>query len=127
MIQANVAGKHLSFAVCLKDTLEIIADCGIGFETKHARGELGYWCGQPYRGQGFMKEATRALIEYVFSNMDLHRVQACHFPSNPASGRILLAIGMQYEGLLRGYVQKNGLPQDVIYYSILRSDVMNVQ
>jgi [ribosomal protein S5]-alanine N-acetyltransferase len=104
-------GKHYSFAVCSRESLEVIADCSISFEERHRRGEMGYWCGAPFRGRGFMTEAARALLMFGFGQLGLHRVQASHFPRNPASARILKKIGMRHEGVLRGYVQKTIEPK----------------
>jgi [ribosomal protein S5]-alanine N-acetyltransferase len=123
MIASFTERKNFSFAVMRKDTAEVIADCGISFDERHKRGEMGYWCGAAYRGHGFMTESARAVMQFGFEQLGLHRVQASHFPRNPASARILEKIGMQREGLLRGYVQKNGQAEDVIYYAALKSDL----
>jgi [ribosomal protein S5]-alanine N-acetyltransferase len=123
MIASLQERKHFSFAVVLKSTSEVIADCSISFDERHRRGEMGYWCGAAYRGHGFMTEAARAVMQFGFEQLGLHRVQASHFPRNPASARILEKIGMRREGLLREYVQKNGQAEDVIYYAALKSDL----
>ena len=119
---ATVQGMGYSFAVCLRDSLEVIGDCGIHLEPRHRRGELGYWCAAAFRGNGYMIEAARAVMEFGFETLGLHRVQASHFPRNPASGRILERIGMKREGLMRGYYIKNGVPEDLIYFAALHSD-----
>jgi RimJ/RimL family protein N-acetyltransferase len=41
---------------------------------------------------------------------------------NPAAGRVLLASGMQWEGLLRQRVRKWGVYEDVVLYAIVRDD-----
>ncbi len=121
-IDAFQSAKHYSFAVCLRDSQEVIGDCGITPDERHKRGEMGYWCGAPHRGQGFMTEAARAVLIFGFEQLGVHRVQASYFPRDPASARILEKIGMQREGLIRGYVRKNDRPEDVIYYAALASD-----
>jgi [ribosomal protein S5]-alanine N-acetyltransferase len=121
-VSALEAGAGYNFAVCLRDSLEVIGDCGLFLEPRHRRAELGYWCGAAYRGHGYTTEAARAVMRFGFDRLALHRIQAGHFPRNPASGRLLEKIGMQREGLLRGYVVKDGVPEDVIYYAALASD-----
>lgn len=111
-----------SFAVILRETGEIIAEASIGLELKRARGELGYMCARDWRGRGIVPEAVRALNAWAFTNLELNRIQACHFPRNPASGRVLEKAGLQREGVLRGYLLKNGVSEDVIMYGITRAD-----
>jgi [ribosomal protein S5]-alanine N-acetyltransferase len=111
-----------SFAVTWFETNEIIAEVSIGLELKRARGELGYMCDRNWRGQGIVPEAVKALIAWSFTTLELNRIQACHFPRNPASGRVLKKAGFQREGMLRGYILKNGVSEDVIMYGITQAD-----
>ena len=121
-LESNRAATGYSFAVCLRDSLEVIGECSITIEARHQRAELGYWCGVAHRGHGYITEAARAVMSLGFETLGLQRIQASHFPRNPASGRILEKIGMKPEGLLRGYYLKNGLPEDVFYWAALRTD-----
>jgi [ribosomal protein S5]-alanine N-acetyltransferase len=113
-----------SFAVIWRETNEIVANVGLGLEPKRARGELGYMCARDWRGRGIVPEAITALNAWAFANLELNRIQACHFPRNPASGRVLEKAGLQREGVLRGYIVKNGLSEDVVMYGITRADVV---
>jgi [ribosomal protein S5]-alanine N-acetyltransferase len=113
-----------SFAVIWRETNEIIAEVSIGLELKRARGELGYMCARNWRGQGIVPEAVNTLIAWAFANLELNRIQACHFPRNPASGRVLEKAGLQREGVLRGYILKNGVSEDVIMHGITRADTV---
>ena len=79
-------------------------------------------CDQNWRGRGIVPEAVRALNAWAFTNLELNRIQACHFPRNPASGRVLEKAGLQCEGVLRGYILKNGVSEDVIMYGVTRAD-----
>jgi [ribosomal protein S5]-alanine N-acetyltransferase len=111
-----------SFAVIWRETNEIIAEVSIGLELKRSRGELGYMCARDWRGRGIVPEAVRALTTWAFTNLELNRIQACHFPRNPTSGRVLEKAGLHREGVLRGYILKNGVSEDVIIYGITRAD-----
>jgi [ribosomal protein S5]-alanine N-acetyltransferase len=116
-----------SFAVIWRETNEIIAEVSVGLELKRARGELGYMCARDWRGWGIVPEAVRALNTWAFTTLELNRIQACHFPRNPASGRVLEKAGLQREGVLRGYILKNGVSEDVIMYGITRADQTGLQ
>jgi [ribosomal protein S5]-alanine N-acetyltransferase len=114
--------SHYAFAVTWRGTGEIVAEVSIGLEPKCARGELGYMCARDWRGRGIVPEAVKALNAWAFTNLELNRIQACHFPRNPASGRVLEKAGLQREGVLRGYLVKNSVSEDVIMYGITRTD-----
>ena len=88
----------------------------------HRRGELGYWIGEPYWGQGFATEAAGAIVRYGFEMLGLHRIMARHLSRNPASGNVLRKIGMIHEGTQRGHVIKAGTPEDLECFAILEDE-----
>ena len=116
------AQEELVLAVTLKDTGDVIGAVGITFEPLHDRAELGYWIGVPFWGRGFASEAAAALVDFGFKELGLNRVQAHHMTCNPASGRVMLKLGMHREGTSLHAVKKNGRYEDVIFYGILRRD-----
>ena len=108
------------FAVVLKETSELIGAIGLTLSMAHLRGELGYWIGKPFWGQGYCTEAARAIMDFGFNTIGLHRIQDRHMSRNPASGRVMLKLGMQHEGRLRGYMRKWGVFEDVDVYGALK-------
>lgn len=84
--------------------------------------EIGYWIGVPYWGRGYATEAGREIVRYGFEECQLQRIFAGHYTRNPASGRVLQKLGMQYEGTLRHHVLKWNEYLDVAYYGILRGE-----
>ena len=69
-----------------------------------------------------MTEALKAVIDYSFDTLKLHRVEAQHELANPASGAVMKKAGMRYEGTLRGRLYNKGKYVDVALYAILSSD-----
>ncbi len=69
-----------------------------------------------------MHETLRAVLDYAFSVLDLHRIEADVDPRNTASVRILERLGFQREGYLRERWQVNGEVQDSLFYGLLRPD-----
>ena len=90
----------------------------MGMRKGH-QAELGYWIGKPYWNCGFCTEAVRAVVRYAFLELGLIRIHACHFSRNPASGRVMLKVGMQHEGCRRQHVVKWGKAEDLELYGIL--------
>ncbi|WP_434362198.1 GNAT family N-acetyltransferase [Parasalinivibrio latis] len=56
---------------------------------QHSRGELGYWIGVPYWGNGYATEAAKSVTHFCFEKLGLTEIFARHLERNPASGRVL--------------------------------------
>jgi [ribosomal protein S5]-alanine N-acetyltransferase len=84
---------------------------------------LGYWVGERFARQGYMFDALRALIPFIFRTLGLHRIEAACIPTNEASRKLLEKSGFQQEGLARRYLQINGDWQDHVLFALLAEDV----
>jgi len=113
-------GEAAAFAVTLAGEGTLIGGVRLRIDPGHARGELGFWVAKHYWGRGYATEAARAVIEYGFSVLGLHRVHGMHFSRNPASGRVMEKCGMSHEGRLREHVRKWGVYEDVDIWGVLR-------
>ena len=80
----------------------LIGTCTIyGWNRTHARAELGYALRKDRWGRGLATEAVRAVLDFAFGPMGLHRVGADTDPRNEASARLLERLGFQREGMQR--------------------------
>jgi RimJ/RimL family protein N-acetyltransferase len=61
--------------------------------------ELGHWLGVAYWGRGFATEAARALIDYVFGDLEHETLISGARVNNPASRRVLEKCGFQWTGV----------------------------
>ncbi len=84
---------------------------------------LGYWIGSPHGNQGYMTESLAALLEFAFSRIGLHRVEAACLPANEASRRLLLRSGFREEGYAREFLRISGRWQDHQLFAILRDNL----
>lgn len=85
-------------------------------------GTLGYWTGQPFARQGYMREAIKALVHHAFSRIDISRIEAACLPENVASRGLLETSGFKYEGVAQSYLQIDGRWRTHVLYAALRSD-----
>lgn len=85
-------------------------------------GTIGYWIGQPFARQGYMREAIGALVHYGFASLDLSRIEAACLPENAASRGVLETSGFKYEGVAQSYLQINGRWRNHVLYANLRGD-----
>ncbi|MEE9388555.1 MAG: GNAT family protein [Paracoccaceae bacterium] len=85
-------------------------------------GSCGYWVGQAFARQGYMREALDAVVHYAFTTLDLSRVESACLPENLASRGVLEKCGYKYEGVAQSYLQINGRWRTHVLYANLRND-----
>lgn len=112
----------LALAVCDRRSQNLLGAVSLHVDEMHRHGEIGYWIGAKYWGNGYATEAARAMVDYGFTELGLHRVQARHFVRNPASGRVLQKLGMTLEGTHRDLYVRWEQFETVNVYAILESD-----
>ena len=83
---------------------------------------MGYWIGLPYWNNGYCTEAARAVVDFAFTDLGLHRIFAHHLVRNPASGRVMQKIGMRFEGIHRDAIKKWDKYEDIAAYAILADE-----
>lgn len=99
-------GEEVTFAIVTKSDGQLVGAICLKLIPAAARGELGYWVGEPFWGQGYATEAAKAIIRFGFAHLGLNKISAIHMVRNPASGRVMQKAGMRHEGTLRDHVRK---------------------
>ena len=115
-------GSITNFAITTAATDTLIGSIGLILGGQHQRGQLGYWIGVPYWNQGYCTEAVLAVLDYGFYELNLNRIWAPHFKSNPASGRGLQKAGLKYEGRQREHYKRFGRYEDAELYGLLKGE-----
>ena len=85
---------------------------------------LGYWIGARFARQGYMQDALRALIPFVFTTLGLHRIEAACLPENEPSRNLLAKIGFRVEGLAKNYLLINGEWKDHVLLALLEDEAL---
>ncbi len=86
-------------------------------------GTLGYWMGAPHAGKGQMTRAVAAVVDFAFSKLRLHRVEAACLPENLPSIALLERNGFKREGYARGYLKIDGAWRDHLLFALLEADL----
>ncbi|MFL5357972.1 GNAT family N-acetyltransferase [Archangium sp.] len=81
--------------------------------------EMGFGLDVRHQGHGFMSEAVRAVCDYAFGPLGLHRIQANHLPENHRSAAVLRRVGFSVEGLARELVLIEGRWRDHVLTALL--------
>ncbi len=92
--------------------------------TQIARGtmqscQLGYSLAASHEGQGLMQEALISAIDYVFLELELHRIMASYIPANKRSADLLSRLGFEIEGQARQYLRIDGRWQDHVLTALI--------
>ncbi len=96
----NVLSAEGTFAVVLKETGLPVGSIGIMFNanipTDENEGEIGYWIGKPYWGQGLIPEAVSELLRYCFEALKLNLIWCGYYDGNEKSKRVQEKCGFIY-------------------------------
>jgi RimJ/RimL family protein N-acetyltransferase len=116
-------GDTLSLAVVVRMTGEMIGDCMLHWKSReHQLGEVGFALHPDHHGRGYATEAARALVDYGFGEVGLHRIIGRLEARNTASARVLEKLGMRREALLIENEFVKGEWQSELVYAILERE-----
>jgi len=108
------------FGIFLEETNELIGRIAL---TGIARGPfqnayLGYYIDQKHNGNGYATAAVSLCVNFAFSEIGLHRIQAGVMPRNLSSIRVLVKAGFRHEGLAKAYLKINNVWEDHELFAI---------
>lgn len=116
-------GAWFQLGIVRRDTGELIGDCGIHPRADEPRQvELGITLAPAAQRQGLAAEALGALLDYLFTRTETHRVCCSVDPRNHSCLRLLEKIGMRREGHLVESLWFKGEWVDDVVFGILRKE-----
>jgi [ribosomal protein S5]-alanine N-acetyltransferase len=120
VLKYYATGTHFTWAVEHRSDRKMIGRLGLGgYNPRDARADVGYAYNRLYWGKGYATEAARAVLQFGFDRLTLHRVGAAVLPDNFGSIRVLEKLGFQREGVRRQAYSLRGPYEDLLCYSIL--------
>lgn len=111
------------WAIELKEIGEVIGSISVvNFDERVDMAEIGFCIGRSWWGQGIMTEAFQAVIDFLFGEVGVLRIEAGHDPNNPTSGAVQRKCGLTYEGTLRRSIRSNQGITDKTVMAILKEE-----
>lgn len=105
-----------------------LGECGFHtWNATHRRAEVFYMLRKDeYKQKGYMREALKAVLEFGFTQMNLHRVEALIADWNIPSLKLLQRYGFTREGVMREDYCVAGKNEDSTCYSLLKREWMEI-
>jgi RimJ/RimL family protein N-acetyltransferase len=117
------ADTWAQLAVRLKGSGALVGDVGIFFLGEGMRQvEIGFTVAPACQGQGLGTEAVRAVLDFLFGTLAIHRVAASVDPRNGPSMGLLKRVGMRQEAHFRESLRFRGEWVDDVVWAVLRGD-----
>lgn len=104
---------------------ELVASIGLHRIVEHSTGgdaEIGYWVTASARGNGYLVEAARAVVDWAFDELGLARLGWRAVAGNVPSARAARSLGFRYEGLGRQALTSDRGRDDGWFGGLLATD-----
>lgn len=98
----DILSADETYAIILKGETSPIGSIGLmiaeksNMSIRDDEGEIGYWLGVPYWGQGIVSEAVRELMRHGFEDLGLKVIWCGYFDGNEKSKRVQGKCGFLY-------------------------------
>jgi len=112
--------EGINWAITMKNDAKMIGIIGyFRTEKEHFRSEVGYILNPNHEGKGIMQEALAAVLNYGFSVMKLHTIEARVDPRNTPSIKLLKKKEFYLAGHLKEYEFFNNEFIDTLIFLLL--------
>jgi len=95
-----------------------------GLNNSHQKATISCIFLPEYWGKGLAREALMKVIHYLFSDLQLNRLQLYVDPINQRAVQLFKNTGFQLEGILREYEYEYGHYVDIAIMSLLKKDIL---
>ncbi|MGP1386400.1 MAG: GNAT family N-acetyltransferase [Thainema sp.] len=123
-IQRSESKRHESLLVCENRSGAIAGVINLNEIIRGAfqNAFLGYYAHADFAGRGYMTAGLQLALQYTFSILKLHRLEANIQPANQSSVRLVKHCGFRLEGMSPKYLCINGEWRDHERWAILADE-----
>jgi ribosomal-protein-serine acetyltransferase len=88
--------------------------------------EIGWFLGQGYQGRGIATEAVRRSLEFIFNDLNAHKVIVITRDTNSRSCKLAKRLEVRREDHLRESGIENDKRYGLLYYGMLRTEFSSI-
>lgn len=122
-VEHYAEADYYQWAIVLKETGAPIGSISVVHcNDQISKMEIGYCIGRQWWNCGMTSEVLGSVIRFLFEEVGVDRIEACHDSRNPNSGAVMCKCGMQYEGTQRQAGINNFGKCDLSWFAILAED-----
>ncbi|PTS94492.1 N-acetyltransferase [Pedobacter sp. HMWF019] len=113
--------KEISFAILFEQV--VVGRIGLHhLNMLNRSGAIGYWLVKEAEGKGIITKSCKAMINYGFDKLGLHRIEIKAAVDNLRSQAVPEKLNFRREGVLRQAELVNNEFLDLVLYSLLRHE-----
>jgi RimJ/RimL family protein N-acetyltransferase len=117
------AGRHLCFGIVPEGSNQAVGLIQVRREgPRDSTAEWGFVIAQQYWGTGLFVRAAGLVLDFLFGQAALHRLEARTVVANDRGNGVLRKLGAVREGILRDGLCRDGHYHDQVLWSILSHD-----
>jgi len=90
-----------------------------GIDRDNGNSEIGYWLGEEYVGKGLVTRSCRLVINDLFQNEGVHRIEIQAVSDNFPSRAVAERLGFTFEGIRRECIWITDAFKDHALYALL--------
>lgn len=118
--EAPESGSRV-FAIIRKEDQKLVGCVGLHREMGANHGEIGYWIGRQFWGNGYASEAVQRVVDYAFLDLGMVELDAGAVPVNKASHRVLSKAGFIAWDVREDEAPARGYPLQLIVRRLKRA------
>jgi len=124
--QINEPETWFQYVIIEKETQKIIGDLGIHFlDSENKQVEIGCTLNKDFQNKGYATESVKRAIDYLFKELNKHRIITSIDPENKNSIRLVERIGFRKEAHFVESLWINGKWVDDLIYALIEKDWEN--
>lgn len=121
--QINEPKTWFQFVIIEKVTEKIVGDIGIHFmDNENKQAEIGCTLNKDFQNKGYATESVTKVIDYLFKELNKHRIITSIDPNNTNSIRLIERIGFRKEAHFVESILVNGKWVDDLVYALTEKD-----
>ncbi len=120
--------KNEGITFCIFEDGKVVGAIGfVAFNWSNKRTEIGYWLAKKHQGKGIITKCCKALIQYAFEDLKMHRIEIHCAIENVRSRAIPEKLGFKLDGTLRESEWRHKRYFDMAIYSLLAREWRELQ